>query len=188
MKVFVSLAVGLILGLSFTGLAQTLSFPDVEPSDWFYPHVEEIKNWRIVEGNEDGTFAPARNINRAEFSKMLTLYDLRVDSKITQALDLLPKPEPVITQTLPTTMMLESNNPSSLPPECPAGWESVDSQIVFNLENNNIRRTCLTPQRCEILHLEARQVPGLCPDGWTEAHYGEFNSRNNRRTCFVCAN
>jgi len=158
----------------------------VFPDDWFYPYVDTVEEWGIVDGNDDGTFAPERNINRAEFSKIITLYDLRVDTKITEALDLLTAPAEI--SVLPTTMMLESNNSSSLPPECPTGWESVDSQIVFNLENNNTRQTCLTSQRCEILHLEARQVPGLCPEGWTEAHYGEFNSRNNRRTCFVCAN
>lgn len=62
--------------------AQTSSFPDVLENQWFYEYVMTIKDWGIVEGNDDGTFAPARNINRAEFSKMLTLYDERVDQKI----------------------------------------------------------------------------------------------------------
>ena len=186
MKTFLTLVLGLLVGTSF---AQTISFPDVALSDWFFPYVEEIKTWGIVDGNDDGTFAPERNINRAEFSKIITLYDLRVDTKITQALDLLPEPEAApIAATLPSTMVLEINSSSSIPPECPTGWESVDQQIVFNLENNNARRTCLTNQRCEVLNLESRQTPGLCPEGWTEAHYGQINSRNNRRTCFVCAN
>jgi hypothetical protein len=52
---------------------ETSSFPDVKASEWFAGYVEKAKLLGIVKGNDDGTFAPARNVNRAEFLKMLLI-------------------------------------------------------------------------------------------------------------------
>lgn len=49
------------------------SFPDVQVGEWFFPFVETAKEMGIVKGNPDGTFAPGRNVNKAEFLKMLEL-------------------------------------------------------------------------------------------------------------------
>lgn len=49
----------------------TPSFKDVKSSDWFFKYVETAKSLGFVSGNPDGTFAPARNVNRAEAAKML---------------------------------------------------------------------------------------------------------------------
>ncbi len=49
------------------------SFSDVDPSDWFAKYVETAKSLEIVNGNPDGTFAPARTVNKVEFLKMLLL-------------------------------------------------------------------------------------------------------------------
>lgn len=78
-----------ICGIAFITpviFASTLAFPDVKSGDWFYSYVDEIKNWGIVSGNSDGTYAPSRNINRAEFAKIISLYDKRVDQKINSAI------------------------------------------------------------------------------------------------------
>lgn len=50
------------------------SFPDVRAEDWFARYVMKAKTLEIVKGNDvDGTFAPARQVNKAEFLKMLLM-------------------------------------------------------------------------------------------------------------------
>ncbi len=47
-------------------------FPDVKDSDWFAPFVMKAKALGFVKGNDaDSTFTPARQVNLAEFLKML---------------------------------------------------------------------------------------------------------------------
>ncbi len=51
-----------------------VSFPDFKKEDWFARFVMKAKDMGIVKGNdEDGTFAPARQVNKAEFLKMLLM-------------------------------------------------------------------------------------------------------------------
>ncbi len=52
-------------------VTEETGFPDVQQTDWFAQYVIKAKNLGIVNGNADGTFAPARNVNKAEFIKML---------------------------------------------------------------------------------------------------------------------
>lgn len=59
------------------GLYQT-DFPDVSLSDWFGGYVFYGQNLLIVKGNPDGTFAPGRQVNKAEFLKM-TEQAFRID-------------------------------------------------------------------------------------------------------------
>lgn len=48
------------------------AFPDVTADQWFASYVMEAKAMGFVKGNEtDGTFAPSRQVNMAEFLKML---------------------------------------------------------------------------------------------------------------------
>ncbi len=49
------------------------SFPDVPASEWYAVYLEKAKQMSIVKGNPDGTFAPTRNVSRAEFLKMLLI-------------------------------------------------------------------------------------------------------------------
>lgn len=56
----------------FPGLYQT-DFPDVALSDWFSGYVFYGQNLKVINGNPDGTFAPARQVNKAEFLKMAVL-------------------------------------------------------------------------------------------------------------------
>jgi len=52
--------------------AYSASFPDVAEDAWFAPFVMKAKALGFVKGNEaDGTFAPERQVNMAEFLKML---------------------------------------------------------------------------------------------------------------------
>jgi len=59
------------------GLYQT-GFPDVKLGDWFSGYVFEGQNAGIVNGNPDGTFAPQRRVNKAEFLKM-TVQAFQID-------------------------------------------------------------------------------------------------------------
>jgi len=50
----------------------TADFPDVPQDVWFAPYVYKAKKLGFVKGNDsDGTFTPARQVNLAEFLKML---------------------------------------------------------------------------------------------------------------------
>ncbi|MBU0577633.1 S-layer homology domain-containing protein [Patescibacteria group bacterium] len=57
-------------------------FPDVNADHWFAPYVLKAKELGFVKGNDiDGTFAPAREVNLAEFLKMLLIANgLNVDT------------------------------------------------------------------------------------------------------------
>ncbi|MBN2307261.1 S-layer homology domain-containing protein [Candidatus Peregrinibacteria bacterium] len=47
-------------------------FPDVTEGDWFAPYVMKARAIGFVKGNDaDGTFTPGRQVNMAEFLKML---------------------------------------------------------------------------------------------------------------------
>lgn len=50
----------------------SLPMPDVQPGDWFFPYVATAHDLKIVSGNAGaGTFTPGRQVNRAEFFKIL---------------------------------------------------------------------------------------------------------------------
>ncbi len=64
----------IILGGSGTEIPETVEstpFTDVTSGDWFATYVMGAQQIGIVAGNPDGTFAPGRNVNRAEFIKMV---------------------------------------------------------------------------------------------------------------------
>jgi len=49
-------------------------FTDVPAGEWFARFVAKAKEMGIVKGNDvDGTFAPGRQVNKAEFIKMLLM-------------------------------------------------------------------------------------------------------------------
>src|SRR3989338_1442960 len=45
-------------------------FPDVAADTWYAPYVAELHDLGIINGNPQGTFLPAKDINRAEFLKL----------------------------------------------------------------------------------------------------------------------
>ncbi|MBU1017800.1 S-layer homology domain-containing protein [Patescibacteria group bacterium] len=51
-----------------------VDFPDFQKADWFARFVMKAKALEIVKGDDaDGTFAPGRQVNKAEFLKMLLM-------------------------------------------------------------------------------------------------------------------
>lgn len=61
--------------------AQTKTFPDVQSSDWYYNDVMNMVEWDVIRGNDDGTFKPSNNVNRAELSAMWNRYEGHLDNK-----------------------------------------------------------------------------------------------------------
>lgn len=51
-------------------------FSDLNDEDWYFEDVINLYSYGAVNGNPDGTFAPAKNINRAEFLQLaVNLYE-----------------------------------------------------------------------------------------------------------------
>ena len=46
---------------------------DVNKNDWYAKYVVKAQEIGIVKGNDDGTFAPARPVNKVEFLKMILI-------------------------------------------------------------------------------------------------------------------
>lgn len=46
-------------------------FRDIKPGDWYYGVINALKKQGIIDGYDDKTFKPGKNISRAEMSKML---------------------------------------------------------------------------------------------------------------------
>lgn len=64
-------ALAIISSLFFVSTASA-SFPDTADHQFEY-FIDRLQEQEVVEGNPDGTFAPERTVNRAEFLKMLML-------------------------------------------------------------------------------------------------------------------
>ena len=186
------LAFGLGLTVGLTSLVGARTFPDVNPNDWFAEYVQQIAQWGIISGNDDGTFAPGRAVNRAELGKMFVLFDERTDKKIQTVLQnqppAPPQVEPEAETVLPSVMYLQMrNNPAA---NCPTGWTEADYGYYGEEQERVNRRTCLTTKKCETLDLIRQQNnPSLnCPDGWTQASYGRVQNEDWQRTCYICEN
>lgn len=61
-----------IIGLFAAGAAAAADFPDVDGHK-YEQYILRLQAAKVIEGNPDGTFTPEREVNRAEFVKMLTL-------------------------------------------------------------------------------------------------------------------
>lgn len=53
--------------------AASTSFKDVKSSDWYYSSIQKLIMKELVNGFEDGTFKPNKEISRAEFLKLVDL-------------------------------------------------------------------------------------------------------------------
>lgn len=184
-------AFGLLLGGIVVGQS-IQSFPDVSPNDWFHTYVEEIKDWGVVSGNDDGTFAPARNINRAEFSKMLTLYDKRVDQKIDTLETSAKTGEEAMKTIFIPNQVMHFQRYDVEPSKCPQGWNEAVSGLLWQ-ESSKKRygRTCYTDQICQTMELELfGELPPNCPEEWSEADSGliwrDGWKERYSRVCYKC--
>ena len=63
----------------------TVSFPDVNDGDWYAAAVNTLASLKIITGYEDGTFAPDKQISRAEFSAIATRFAKATGGKQTFA-------------------------------------------------------------------------------------------------------
>jgi len=202
-NITLGLAMGIIIGFSTNAVAQ--NFTDVNASDWFYDYVQKIQQWGIISGNDDGTFAPGRDVVRAELGKMFVLFDERTDAKINESeagmqlqinesLKALETAEineseaevVASNKNLPTTMRLRKrNNPTEM---CPSNWTEFDSGYrgSDSLRLNN--RICITPQKCEVLTIvkHSNNPPAACPSDWTQASYGLVENQDMERVCYIC--
>ncbi len=62
------------------------TFPDVEPTDWFYDDVTSLTSLGIISGYPDGLFKPENEITNAEFVKILMV---SIHADVSNELDLL---------------------------------------------------------------------------------------------------
>jgi hypothetical protein len=62
---------------------ETVSFSDIKTADWFSVYVMKAKEMGIINGNPDGTYAPARDVSRSEFIKMLLMANGFISDKWT---------------------------------------------------------------------------------------------------------
>ncbi len=193
-KILVSF-LGFVLMGSVT--AQVVGFPDVSENQWYYSYVMKIKDWNVVNGNEDGTFKPSNNINRAEFSKMIVRYDERVDKKIFDAIEdfkELKKEElnneeeirGIVPKDLPVVMHLDRDDYET-PNVCPESWTEIAYGRIYEDVQNLNRRTCMIQKSCTSLVLRDRdKIPAVCPENWVEADFGRGRKKEQQRVCYIC--
>lgn len=71
---------GLIIGLLITTIPvafasmlppKTVSFSDVNDTDWYFPYVNYLFQIDMISGYTDGTFKPENAVNRAEMTKII---------------------------------------------------------------------------------------------------------------------
>ena len=72
---------------NFTGACTVTSrainaFTDVEDSQWYAAAVGKAKAYNLISGNPDGTFAPDKNVTRAQFATMLANTMLQLDGQM----------------------------------------------------------------------------------------------------------
>ena len=53
------------------GLLAVEDFPDCDPSDWYAAYVTYVSDNNLITGRDDGTFAPADNVSRADLVTIL---------------------------------------------------------------------------------------------------------------------
>ncbi|MFH0776207.1 MAG: S-layer homology domain-containing protein [Patescibacteria group bacterium] len=61
----------ILLGLGIATEEGKLNFPDTGKNEWYAPFVETAVARQIAAGYPDGTFGPAKTVNRAEYLKIL---------------------------------------------------------------------------------------------------------------------
>jgi len=73
-------------GIESPETTEETGFPDSPADAWYAKFIINAKSLGIVDGNADGTFAPARLVNKAEFLKML-LESFEIDLSKHQNID-----------------------------------------------------------------------------------------------------
>lgn len=73
LKLSILLTVVLLSAAAIPAKAQDVLFTDVELGNTNYTAIKYLKDFGLIEGYEDGSFQPLREINRAEALKILTM-------------------------------------------------------------------------------------------------------------------
>ena len=67
-------------------------FVDIKKTDWFTRYIVKAKELDIVQGNQDGSFSPARQVNKAEIVKMLLIANkVKVDVDLSNSFTDVPQ-------------------------------------------------------------------------------------------------
>ena len=188
-KILISFAIMFTAAVTFAFTQN--SFPDVNPGDWFHQYVMQIKDWGIVHGDDDGYFNPGNNINRAEFSKMMVLYDERVDEKIEKAVKGLSRDINTENSSSKLASVMYITSYKNNPNHCPNNWNEAGIGSMPGGGKTNFTRTCYIHKACSVIYLSDNQKnPNNCPNGWTEASMDSkwvgSNELNHERICYVC--
>ena len=70
-KTIIAFLCGLLLGTTTSAYAIASYYDDVSTTDWFYHEVTSLSDKGIVNGFDDGTFKPYKNVTRAELAVMM---------------------------------------------------------------------------------------------------------------------
>lgn len=77
-----------VLGMEEAATPGEKPFSDVEVGTWYAGYVDVLKGLELVNGNPDGTYKPAANINRAEFLHLaLNVYYYMADDDVKAMID-----------------------------------------------------------------------------------------------------
>ncbi|PLT47594.1 hypothetical protein B8V81_1818 [Paenibacillus pasadenensis] len=74
-----------------TGTTSAPGFKDVKSTDWFYSSIQKLTANGLVNGFEDGTFRPQKEVSRAEFIKLVSAA-LKIETAAPSAGDAWYKP------------------------------------------------------------------------------------------------
>lgn len=70
--IFIAVLLSSSVVLSATELVGLTDFIDVEPGSWYEKAVQELHQKNIIKGYDDGTYKPAKDVNRAELAVVIS--------------------------------------------------------------------------------------------------------------------
>ncbi len=70
-----ALSVALMMMVSFHAFAEEQRFSDAPSGHWAYSYIQSLVEDGVLNGYEDGSFRPEKEVNRAEWTKMLYAID-----------------------------------------------------------------------------------------------------------------
>ncbi len=83
MKKIVSMLLCILVIFSMCINVFAIEFTDLSDDHWAYQNVMELVNEGTINGYEDGSFKPSKTVTRAEFVKMIGMWDQKITTYIT---------------------------------------------------------------------------------------------------------
>lgn len=93
-KFLIGLLVGLIVGVSGVAFAVTKIFPDVSSDQFYHDAVQQMAEWGVVSGYNNGNFGPNDPVTRGQLATILSRYNQKLvtyhgtDNEIGQLIDI----------------------------------------------------------------------------------------------------